>query len=41
MDIPGIGVLFKSKSQAKQWDETLIFITPKILKAEPIQAKAL
>ena len=31
MDIPGIGVLFKSKSQAKQWDETLIFITPKII----------
>ncbi|MGD9613225.1 MAG: type II and III secretion system protein, partial [Kiritimatiellia bacterium] len=31
MDLPGIGALFKSKSQAKKFDETLIFITPRII----------
>lgn len=31
MDIPGIGALFKNRSQAKEFDETLIFITPKII----------
>jgi type IV pilus assembly protein PilQ len=31
MDIPGLGYLFKNKGQAKRFDETLIFITPKIL----------
>ncbi len=31
MDIPGIGALFKNRAQAKKFDETLIFITPKII----------
>ena len=31
MDFPGLGALFKNKAQAKKFDETLIFITPKIL----------
>ena len=35
MDIPGIGALFKSRAQAKEFDETLIFITPKIIASQP------
>ena len=31
MDLPGVGALFKNKAQAKKFDETLIFITPKII----------
>ena len=31
MDFPGLGALFKNKAQAKKFDETLIFITPKII----------
>ena len=31
MDLPGIGALFKNRAQAKEFDETLIFITPKII----------
>ncbi len=31
MDIPGLGYLFKNNGQANRFDETLIFITPKIL----------
>ena len=35
MDIPGIGALFKNREQAKGFDETLIFITPKIISGRP------
>lgn len=35
MDLPGIGGLFKNRSQAKAFDETLIFITPQILAERP------
>jgi type IV pilus assembly protein PilQ len=35
MDIPGLGHLFKSRGQAKKFDETLIFITPRILTSGP------
>ena len=31
MDLPGIGGLFKNRSKAKNFDETLIFVTPKII----------
>ena len=31
MDIPFIGHLFKNKGQSKSFDETLIFITPKVV----------
>ena len=31
MDIPGLGALFKSRNQTKKFDETLIFITPKVI----------
>ena len=31
MDIPGLGALFKNRRQEKNFGETLIFITPKIL----------
>lgn len=34
MDLPGVGYLFKNKGGAKRFDETLIFITPKILSAQ-------
>lgn len=35
MDIPGLGYLFKSKATAKKFDDTLIFITPRIVTATP------
>ena len=35
MDIPFIGHLFKNKGQSKSFDETLIFITPKIVAGRP------
>jgi len=35
MDIPGIGALFRNNGSAKKFDETLIFITPKIITAQP------
>jgi type IV pilus assembly protein PilQ len=31
MDIPFVGALFKNKGQSKSFDETLIFITPRII----------
>jgi type IV pilus assembly protein PilQ len=31
-DIPGLGVLFRSKSRTDNKDELLIFVTPKILR---------
>ncbi len=31
MDLPGVGSLFKNKGQTKKFDETLIFITPKVI----------
>ena len=31
MDIPGLGTVFKNKSKTKNLNETLIFITPKII----------
>jgi type IV pilus assembly protein PilQ len=31
-DIPGLGLLFKSKSKTENKDELLIFITPRILR---------
>jgi type IV pilus assembly protein PilQ len=38
--IPVLGVLFRKDTNSTQNRELLIFITPKILKQEPIQAKA-
>lgn len=35
MDLPVVGALFKNKGQAKNFDETLIFITPKIIASQP------
>ena len=35
MDIPGLGYLFKNRGESKKMDETLIFITPKIIAATP------
>lgn len=35
MDIPGLGYLFKNKGTSRKFDETLIFITPKIIAAAP------
>lgn len=35
MDIPGLGYLFKSKGTSRKFDETLIFITPKIITTLP------
>jgi type IV pilus assembly protein PilQ len=35
-DIPGLGYLFKRKSNADQMEELLIFITPHILKPRAI-----
>jgi type IV pilus assembly protein PilQ len=37
-DLPGIGVLFKSKSAVSNKQEMLVFITPKML-AERLTAK--
>ena len=31
MDLPGLGALFKNRSRAQKFDETLIFITPKVI----------
>jgi len=31
-DIPGLGVLFRSKQRTDNKDELLIFVTPKILR---------
>jgi len=31
-DIPGLGVLFRTKSRTDNKDELLIFVTPKILR---------
>jgi len=31
MDIPFLGSLFRNKNQSKSFDETLIFITPRIV----------
>jgi type IV pilus assembly protein PilQ len=31
-DIPGLGVLFRSKAKTDNKDELLIFVTPKILR---------
>ena len=31
-DVPGLGVLFRSKSRTDNKDELLIFVTPKILR---------
>jgi type IV pilus assembly protein PilQ len=31
MDIPGVGNLFKNRSKAQKFDDTLIFITPQIV----------
>ena len=31
MNIPGLGVLFKNRAQSRQFNETLIFITPEII----------
>jgi type IV pilus assembly protein PilQ len=38
--IPVLGYLFRKDTNSTQNRELLIFITPKILKQEPIQAKA-
>jgi type IV pilus assembly protein PilQ len=38
-DIPGLGYLFKNKSNADQLEELLIFITPHVLKPRPIVSK--
>ena len=38
-DIPGLGYLFKNKSNADQLEELLIFITPHVLKPRPIRSK--
>ena len=35
MDIPVIGALFKNEGDNKKFDETLIFITPKIIASRP------
>ncbi len=31
-DVPGLGILFKTKSKTNNKDELLIFVTPKILR---------
>ncbi len=31
MDIPLVGALFRNRGQSKSFDETLIFITPRII----------
>jgi type IV pilus assembly protein PilQ len=31
MDLPGVGALFRNRDQRRKFDETLIFITPRIL----------
>ena len=35
-DIPGLGYLFKRKSRANEWQDLLIFITPRILKPRTV-----
>jgi type IV pilus assembly protein PilQ len=35
-DIPGLGYLFKRKSRSNEWQDLLIFITPRILKPRTV-----
>ena len=35
-DIPGLGYLFKRKSRSNEWEDLLIFITPRILKPRTV-----